>query len=197
MKIEIKQSFAIDDKEYKVKTKGKAAVHNDVPAYFCFIAFFISLVKSGAVKILEVRASEFKDLPGKYSEKDISHEDLEMMHDALENADVEQDDESEEDDEESEVGEESEENSNSVPSVDGSQSNEQGEQHSENSEPAQAEVSQELPASQGTEQDAEQVEAPKELSEEEKEFAFLEEKKLRLTNKEKKRHAELKAKLEG
>ena len=183
MKIEIKQSFAIDDKEYKVKSKGKAAIHDDVPAYFCFIAFFISLVKSGAVKILEVRAIEFKDLPEKYSDKDISHEDLELMHEALEAADVEQDEESEEDDSLGEPQGEPNDEEHSTPS----------------SESAPAEPVNAEPASEP--EIAEQVEEPKaesqasqvEKSDDQIEFEMLEEKKLRLTNKEKKRHAELKA----
>lgn len=61
MKIQFTQSFAIDDKEFKVKKKGKAEVA-DAPLYFVFVAFFAALFNDGKIKILDVDQAELSEL---------------------------------------------------------------------------------------------------------------------------------------
>lgn len=176
MKIEFKQSFAIDRYELKIKKKGVSVIA-EVPAYFLFISFFVSMLKENLVKVLELSHDELDEEEMKEYLKNSEPDPLVVT--IVENLLMEEDE-----DEESQ-GEPNEEHSNSssesVPS----------ESVNPESEPA----SEEPKSEQG--EAAEQVEQPKKLSADEKEFEMLEEKKLRLTNKEKKRHAELKAKLKG
>ena len=111
MKIEFKQSFQEDGKEYKIKYKGKAE-QADVPAYFVFLATFFALLKSGLIKILEIEKDEFENMPEEYKghEERLSEEDELVLRDAIESAEFK--------------GEESEEDEESEDAVDSEESEE-------------------------------------------------------------------------
>ena len=164
MKIEFKQSFEIEGKEFKIKKKDKVEVA-DVPAFFCFIAYFIALVKEQKVKVLEVNEAEFKDVD--FEKYKISDEDEDFMQAHLEAVSIE----------DSEEG--SDEESNSIPDSDLSVSD--AEEVLTPSEEVKAEVAVE--------------DAEAKPSKEEIEFNELHEKAKRLNKNERKRYEELKVKL--
>lgn len=173
MKIEFKQSFQEDGKEYKIKYKGKAE-QADVPAYFVFLATFFALLKSGLIKILEIEKDEFENMPEEYKghEERLSEEDELVLRDAIESAEFK--------------GEESEED-------EGVEDDKEPSTTSESSD-SSVESSEAKPASEQTEgeQNPPTEEVKDESSELKKEYEELHEKAKRLNNKEKKRYAELK-----
>jgi hypothetical protein len=174
MKVEFKASCEIDGKEFRVMKRNKPVTHV-VAGYFIFIAYFVSLLKDGKAKIVEVSEKDFEDMPEEFEGQKPDEFVIDILGQFQDELEKE------------EPSKEGEENDETI--SDSSSSSDSSVESSEDVKDSEEQSSDEV-----KENDSEEVNEP---SEDEKEFAFLEDKKLRLTNKEKKRHAELKAKLKG
>lgn len=165
MKIEFKQSFECEGKEFKVTRKDKPGTA-EVPGYFIFLLTFEELFKASLITILEVSEKDFEDVPKMYADMKPCEEILGVLE-AFQKAH-----------EETQLGEDSEKPSTAGDSVDSSIQSES------------SQASEEVKAG-GEEVSAPSVEVEEDLNE----YAALQEKIKRLSKKERERFEELKAKL--
>jgi len=84
MKIEFKQSFEIEGKEFKIKNKDKAEIV-DVPSHFEKIDFFKKLIAEGKIKILEEVSKDEKPNSIPDINSSISHVEVEVKIEDEEN----------------------------------------------------------------------------------------------------------------
>jgi hypothetical protein len=183
MKVEFKQACEIEGQKFGPDMRKKPGVFN-VPGYFIFIEFFVTLLKANLLKILDVSDEDFQEenVPEKFRAVEPDPIVISIIEDIMMSKEPKEEGE----DDEQESSDSSSESNASESSSEGNGT--EGEEHGSEEQQSDEVKNEEaccVKSSEGFE----------DLSEDEKELAFLQEKKLRLTNKEKKRYAELKAKL--
>lgn len=182
MKVEFKQACEIEGRVFGPDMRKKPGV-SEVPGYFLLLDYFVSLLKSGMLKIIDVSEDEFSEVPEKY--KDVEPDSLVIS--IVEGILM-----SKQPKEESEEGEESEEDLNSPSSSDSSDEPEEGKSEQQ-SEPESDQVHKELSENQDADKEVSPKDEQKEVDEER--LKELLKKVKRLSNKERKELTELKSKL--